>query len=43
VSPFDPLSFAIVAAVLVLVGVQASLRPAWRASRVDPVRALRYE
>jgi predicted permease len=43
VSPFDPLSFAVVAAVLLLVGVQASLRPAWRASRVDPVSALRYE
>jgi predicted permease len=43
VSPFDPLSFAIVAAVLVIVGVQACLRPALRASRVDPVTALRYE
>jgi predicted permease len=43
VSPFDPLSFALVAAVLVVVGVQACLRPALRASRVDPVTALRYE
>jgi predicted permease len=43
VSPFDPLSFAAVAGVLVLVGVQACLRPALRASRVDPVSALRYE
>jgi predicted permease len=43
VSPFDPLSFAAVAVVLVLVGVQACLRPALRAARVDPVTALRYE
>jgi predicted permease len=43
VSPFDPLSFAAVSAVLVVVGIQACLRPALRASRVDPVSALRYE
>jgi ABC-type antimicrobial peptide transport system permease subunit len=43
VSPFDPLSFAVVSAVLLVVGVQACLRPALRASRVDPVTALRYE
>jgi predicted permease len=43
VSPFDPLSFAVVAGVLVTVGVQACLRPALRAARVDPVSALRYE
>jgi putative ABC transport system permease protein len=43
VSPFDPLSFAVVSAVLVVVGIQACLRPALRASRVDPVSALRYE
>ena len=43
VSPFDPLSFAIVAGVLVIVGLQACLWPAFRAARVDPVTVLRCE
>jgi len=43
VSPFDPLSFAAVAGVLLLVGWSASLWPALRASRLDPVRALRHD
>jgi len=43
VSPFDPLSFAIVAVVLLIVGMQACLWPAFRAARVDPVSVLRCE
>ncbi|HEV8355308.1 MAG TPA: ABC transporter permease [Gemmatimonadales bacterium] len=39
----DPLTFGIVAAVLLLVAILASLVPAWRASRVDPNLALRAE
>jgi ABC-type antimicrobial peptide transport system permease subunit len=43
VSPFDPLSFAVVAGVLLMVGLQACLWPAFRAARVDPVSVLRSE
>lgn len=39
----DPLTFAGVAFVLVTVALGASLAPAWRASRVEPVEALRVE
>jgi predicted permease len=43
VSPRDPLTLAIVAATLFAVAVAASLLPAQRAARVDPVDALRAE
>ncbi len=43
VSPTDPLTFAAVAGVLSLVALVASWVPAHRASRVDPVEALRSE
>jgi ABC-type lipoprotein release transport system permease subunit len=43
VSPFDPLSFAAVAVVLLFVGWSASLLPALRAARLDPMRALRQD
>jgi ABC-type antimicrobial peptide transport system permease subunit len=43
VSPRDPLTFALVIGVIVVVGVAASLTPAWRASRVEPVVALRMD
>jgi predicted permease len=41
VSPRDPLSFAFAFAVMVAVAIAACFLPAWRASRTDPVRALR--
>ena len=43
VKPADPATFVTVAVVLTAVAVAASLVPAWRATRVDPVRALKAE
>jgi len=43
VSPFDPMSFSLVATVLALVGVGACLIPARRATKIDPMEALRTE
>ena len=43
VKPADPLTFAAVAAFLISVALLASAVPAWRAARIDPVTALRYE
>jgi putative ABC transport system permease protein len=43
VSPRDPATFVIVGALLLAVAVAASLIPAWRASRVDPLSALRAD
>ena len=42
-SPRNPLVFMLVAAVLLVVALVASVIPAWRASRVDPIEALRTE
>ena len=42
-SPRSPTAFAVAALVIVLVAAAASFVPAWRASRVDPVSALRGE
>jgi predicted permease len=43
ISARDPLTFVVVPAVLAAVAMLATLVPAWRASRVDPVIALREE
>jgi len=43
VSPTDTLTYAVVAALLLAITVVASLAPARRAVRVDPMDALRYE
>jgi putative ABC transport system permease protein len=41
--PLDPAVFGVVAFTLVVVAVLACLIPAWRASRLDPMRAIRVE
>ncbi len=43
VAPSDPVTFVSIAVVLVASGVAACLGPARRATRVDPMIALRYE
>ena len=40
---YDPAAFAAAAALLAVVALGAGLIPALRASRIDPMTALRYE
>ena len=43
VEPIDPVTFAVAPLLLVIVAVLASLLPAYRATRVDPVHAMRTD
>jgi macrolide transport system ATP-binding/permease protein len=43
VSPRDPLAFVAAFAVMTVASVAACFLPAWRATRTDPIRALRAE
>jgi predicted permease len=43
VSPFDPITFIAVSLILLVAGLQACFWPALRASRIDPIGALRQE
>jgi ABC-type antimicrobial peptide transport system permease subunit len=43
VSPFDLVSFVAVVLLLFAIGLLACVRPALRASHIDPIKALRYE
>jgi predicted permease len=43
VSPIDPLTFTTALAALILGGTLGCLVPAWRASRIDPMTALRQD
>jgi ABC-type antimicrobial peptide transport system permease subunit len=43
VSPTDPATFAVVAATMATVALGACALPARRASRLDPLAALRHE
>lgn len=43
ISPTDPFTFAVVGAVFVFATIAASAIPARRATRIDPVSALRSE
>jgi predicted permease len=43
VQPSDPLTYGVIAVLLTLVGLAACFIPAWRATKVDPMTALRCE
>jgi putative ABC transport system permease protein len=41
VNPRDPLAFALSCVIMTVISMGASLLPAWRATRTNPVQALR--
>jgi putative ABC transport system permease protein len=43
VTPTDPATFLIIATAFLTVAAGASLAPAYRATRVDPIVALRHD
>jgi len=43
VSQYDPGTFSVVALLMLAVGIVATLVPAYRATRVDPIVTLRAE
>jgi putative ABC transport system permease protein len=43
ISPADPMTFCIAALLLIAFALAASLIPARRATKIDPMAALRYE
>jgi putative ABC transport system permease protein len=43
ISPTDPATFAVVTIAVVVAATAAAALPAWRATRVDPIEALRAE
>jgi ABC-type lipoprotein release transport system permease subunit len=43
IKPDDPMAETIAVATLVIAALAAGYAPAWRASRIDPMAALRHE